>query len=57
MTDLNFFQNSGPFNAIELAKISGADLAGALKSDVLYIDVSPLDDAGETDVSFLDNKK
>ena len=57
MTDLNFFQNSGPFNSVELAKISGSDLSGFLKPDVLYVDVRPLDDAGETDVSFLDNNK
>jgi len=57
MTDPNFFQNSGPFNATELAQISGADIAGASKPDVLYKDVCSLDDAGQTDVSFLDNKK
>jgi len=57
MTDLNFFKSLGPFNANDLAKISGAELAGSLKSNVLYTDVQPLDVAGEMDVSFLDNKK
>lgn len=57
MTDFNFFHNSGPFTAIELAEISGAEIAGTVKPDFLYMDVSPLDVAGKTDVSFLDNKK
>ena len=57
MTDPNFFKNLGPFSAKELANFSGADLSGALKPDVLYTDVRPLSDAGENDVSFLDNKK
>jgi UDP-3-O-[3-hydroxymyristoyl] glucosamine N-acyltransferase len=57
MADYNFFQNSGPFKATELAQISGADLAGTLIPDFLYMDVRPLDNAGKTDVSFLDNKK
>ena len=57
MADLNFFQKSGPFNYTELARISGAELAGVLNPNLLYLDVRPLSDAGETDVSFLDNNK
>ena len=57
MADPRFFHNSGPFSATELAQIAGAELGGAPKLDVQFTDVRPLDDAGETDVSFLDNKK
>ena len=57
MADPRFFNNSGPFSAAELAEIVGADLGGTLKPNVQFVDVRPLDDAGKTDVSFLDNKK
>ena len=57
MADPLFFHNSGPFSATELAQIVGAELGGTLKPDVQFADVRPLDDAGKTDVSFLDNKK
>jgi len=57
MADPRFFYNSGPFSATELAQIVGAELGGTLKPDVQFADVRSLDDAGKTDVSFLDNKK
>lgn len=57
MADTRFFTNVGPFGIEELVDISGAVLGGADTSGTRFTDVSPLDRASVTDVSFLDNKK
>lgn len=54
MADPRFFKNEGPKRLDALAEIAGADLRrgdAALKID----DVAPLDKAGDSHISFLDN--
>lgn len=57
MVDARFFMSRGPLSLARLAEITGAELAGTADPDAQYADVAPLDSAGPTDVSFLDNKK
>ncbi|MBV8492271.1 MAG: UDP-3-O-(3-hydroxymyristoyl)glucosamine N-acyltransferase [Alphaproteobacteria bacterium] len=57
MTDLRFFDRAGPYSLGELAKLSGAKLAGEAGDGKLFRDVAPLETAGGEDVTFLDNRK
>ena len=57
MADSRFFNLLGPLRLKELAEITRAEIAGNLDLDRSFDDVQALDDAGETHVSFLDNKK
>ena len=50
-----FFQKAGPFSAAELAKELGAELVGTGDSEIS--DIKPLDGAGPSDLTFLDNRK
>lgn len=55
MADPRFFTNAGPFTLSQLAEIAQAEIARG-NEDASYLDVQPLQSAGTTDVSFLDNK-
>ena len=57
MVDRRFFTNHGPFSAIELAEATGAALRDGTDGSRKFSDVSPLDRASATDVSFFDNTK
>ncbi len=57
MADPRFFSVAGPFNAAEMARRSGAVIAGAARADLLLRDVAPLDTAGPDQLSWLDNRK
>jgi UDP-3-O-[3-hydroxymyristoyl] glucosamine N-acyltransferase len=57
MADARFFTKAGPFNLSELARIAGAELAGAAKGEMRFSDVKPLSAAGPDDVSFVDNRR
>jgi UDP-3-O-[3-hydroxymyristoyl] glucosamine N-acyltransferase len=52
-----FFENKGPFPAADLAKVVGAELAPGADGGRAVFDVRALADAGNSDVSFLDNRK
>lgn len=57
MADTRFFKNAGPFTLGQLADISGATLSAPEAASNAMVDVAALQDADETKVSFLDNKK
>lgn len=57
MADPRFFDNAGPFSLGRLAKAAGAELSAGSDPDRMMSDVAPLDTAGASDVSFLDNPK
>jgi UDP-3-O-[3-hydroxymyristoyl] glucosamine N-acyltransferase len=57
MPDPRFFTVAGPFTLQKLASIAGAEIGPGTDPDTVFTDVAPLDAAGPTDVSFLDNKK
>ncbi|MEZ5648296.1 MAG: UDP-3-O-(3-hydroxymyristoyl)glucosamine N-acyltransferase [Alphaproteobacteria bacterium] len=57
MPDPRFFRRAGPFSLKELAERSGATVAVDGSGDRQFYDVAPLSQAGEGDVSFLDNRK
>ena len=57
MPDPRFFTVAGPFTLQKLAAIAGAEIGPGTDLDAVFTDVAPLDAAGPTDVSFLDNKK
>lgn len=57
MADPRFFGVAGPFNVAEMARRSGAVIAGAARADLLLRDVAPLDTAGPDQLSWLDNRK
>jgi UDP-3-O-[3-hydroxymyristoyl] glucosamine N-acyltransferase len=57
MPDPRFFTVAGPFTLQQLAAIAGAEISPEADPDAVFTDVAPLDTAGPTDVSFLDNKK
>jgi UDP-3-O-[3-hydroxymyristoyl] glucosamine N-acyltransferase len=56
MADPQFFDRAGPFTLAEVLKISGAEASGADGSQV-FDDVAALDNAGASQISFLDNVK
>lgn len=57
MADPRFFQRAGPYSLDALAARTGARLADAAVGDRMMEDVAPLETAGPTDVTFLDNRK
>ena len=57
MVDTRFFTNNGPFTVGALAEATGATLANPDISSRVIKDVSPLDRASVTEVSFFDNSK
>ena len=57
MADPRFFRVAGPFTVAEIARRSGATIAGARRGERLLRDVAPLDTAGPDDLTFLDNRK
>lgn len=56
MADHNFHHHSGVKKLAQLAAISSADIDAA-HADFMIEDVAPLDQAGPSDISFLDNVK
>jgi UDP-3-O-[3-hydroxymyristoyl] glucosamine N-acyltransferase len=56
MADSRFFQRAGPFDLVSMADIAGADRGGSF-TDRSFDDVAPLETAGPTHISFLDNPK
>ena len=57
MADPRFFSRSGPFKLKHLAEIAEAELAAGADPEMEVTDVGPLDTAGSSELSFLDNKK
>jgi UDP-3-O-[3-hydroxymyristoyl] glucosamine N-acyltransferase len=57
MADPRFFRVAGPFTVQEIARRSGAAVAGAGEGQRLLRDVAPLDAAGADHLTFLDNRK
>lgn len=57
MADPDFFNRSGPFSLEQLADIASAELSDLSKSSMQIRDVASLDQAGEGQISFLDNIK
>ncbi len=57
MADPRFFKVSGPFTLGQLAEMTGSALSDAAHASKKVVDVAPLQDADETKLSFLDNKK
>lgn len=57
MADPRFFNRAGPFTLDMLSRLSGAKLLRPEEGAQLYKDVAPLETAGPTDVSFLENRK
>ena len=57
MADSRFFSVAGPFTLARLAEIAGAELAPGADGGAVFVDVAALDEAGPTDISFLDNRK
>lgn len=57
MPDPRFFNLAGPYALRELARIADAELGPGADPDMVLTDVAPLDAAGPTDVSFLDNRR
>jgi UDP-3-O-[3-hydroxymyristoyl] glucosamine N-acyltransferase len=57
MPDPRFFSVSGPFSVAELAEIGEADLGDGADPRLLISDVAPIDDAGPTELSFVDNPR
>ena len=57
MADPRFFTRAGPFRIDEIARRTGADLAGAGEASRLLHDVAPLERAGADDLTFFDNHR
>lgn len=57
MTDPRFFRSHGPFTLAELAAMTGAELVGATDPQLAITDLAPLDAAGPSEVSFLENRR
>ena len=57
MADPRFFKVAGPFSLSDLAEICGAEVGGGGDPAKKFAEVAPLDQAGPTQVSFLDNKR
>lgn len=56
MADPRFFHRAGPLTLGEIARMTGAEIRGGAP-DMKIDDVAPLDTAGPSHVSFLDNVK
>ncbi|WP_419901597.1 UDP-3-O-(3-hydroxymyristoyl)glucosamine N-acyltransferase [Kiloniella sp.] len=57
MADSHFFQNAGPFSLLELCHLVDGTLSEGADPEQLIQDVSTLEAADQTEISFLDNKK
>jgi UDP-3-O-[3-hydroxymyristoyl] glucosamine N-acyltransferase len=57
MVDPRFFELVGPFSLGQLAQIAGAELSDGADPKAVIRNVAPIDVAGPSDVSFLDNKR
>ena len=57
MADSRFFSRKGPFSVAQIAELTGADVVNAPDRDRLFDDVSPLQNADSTILSFFDNRK
>ncbi len=57
MADQRFFDRAGPFTLDVLCALSGARLLRAEDGARLFRDVAPLETAGPTEVSFLENRR
>jgi UDP-3-O-[3-hydroxymyristoyl] glucosamine N-acyltransferase len=57
MADPRFFHRAGPFSLEALAGLSGAQLADPSSGARIVDDVAPLETAGPSDVTFLNNVK
>src|SRR5579885_2074925 len=57
MADPRFFSAAGPFTVAELARRTGARIAGAAAADRVLRDVAPLEAATPDEATFLDNPK
>ncbi|MGB0747767.1 MAG: UDP-3-O-(3-hydroxymyristoyl)glucosamine N-acyltransferase [Magnetospiraceae bacterium] len=57
MADGRFFTNAGPFSLSQLAEIASATLPEGVDGTQLIDDVAPLSAAGQTHLSFLENRK
>ena len=57
MPDPRFFSASGPFKVAELAEIGNARLADGAESQLVIVDVAPIDTAGPSELSFMDNPR
>lgn len=57
MADQRFFKNAGPFTLGVLAEMTGAALSDPAAAGKGVVDLAPLQDAKDDQLSFLDNKK
>lgn len=57
MADQRFFVNAGPFTLAQLAELAGAELSTGADPARVVKDVAALDQAGDDDITFLDNRK
>lgn len=57
MADPRFFTCAGPFTLARLAEIAEAEIAAGSDPERSFDDVAPLDAAGPTQFSFLDNRR
>jgi UDP-3-O-[3-hydroxymyristoyl] glucosamine N-acyltransferase len=57
MADARFYTASSPLTLSQIAEIAGAAIGGGGDPQKRFTDVGALETAGETDVSFLDNRK
>ena len=57
MADPRFFLNTGPYALGEIAQRVGAELGAGADPALMIEDIAPLDRAGSTHLSFLDNPK
>jgi len=57
MADPRFFTVAGPFTLAQLAEIAGAELAPGADPAKVVRDVAALEQAGDEEIGFLDNRK
>jgi UDP-3-O-[3-hydroxymyristoyl] glucosamine N-acyltransferase len=57
MEHLGFFERAGPFSLRAISDAAGASAPSTANDDIEIADVRPLDAAGKSDISFLDNPK
>ena len=57
MADPRFFTRAGPFTVGDIVARTGAEPGPGANRELLLTDVAPLETAGPTDLSFLDNRK
>ena len=57
MADKRFFSVAGPFTLAEMAELTGSQLSDPSAGAKTVVDVAPLQEANENQLTFLDNKK